>query len=130
MSGRQAAPDRGDSDGGSASVWVLACCALLLVIAGVVLVRTLAVLARHRVESAADLAALAAAGRIGVGADECTTAAVIARDNAARVTSCRVSLDEGGRSGSVTVRVRADVHLPVVGARAVSASARAGRLPG
>ena len=117
-------------DRGAASVWVLACCALLLVVAGVATIRSLAVLARHRVESAADLAALAAAGRIGVGADECAAAGVIARANGARVSSCRVTLDAGKRSGSVVVRVRSDVGLPVVGTRSVTASARAGRLPG
>ncbi len=111
-------------------MWVLACCVLLLVVAGVVTIRMLAVLARHRAESAADLAALAAAGRIGVGADECLAARKVALADGARVSVCRLSLDADGRSGSVQVRVQADVHLPVVGTRTIDASARAGRLPG
>jgi secretion/DNA translocation related TadE-like protein len=118
------------ADRGSATVWVLACCVLLLVVAGCVSIRTLAVLARHRAESAADLAALAAAGRIGVGDDECAAATAVATANAARLARCRVALDPAGRSGAVVVQVHIAVRLPVLGVRSVSASARAGRLPG
>ena len=64
--GRRERPRR---DRGSATIWVLACCALLLVVGRSSALRTAAVLARHRAEGAADLAALAAAGRIGVGGD-------------------------------------------------------------
>jgi secretion/DNA translocation related TadE-like protein len=109
---------------------VLACCALLLVVTGVVVVRTLAVAARHRAESAADLAALAGAGRIGIDGGECGAAGAIARANGAALSSCRVTLDPGGRSGSVVVQLRAAERLPVIGERGVMASARAGRLPG
>jgi hypothetical protein len=42
---------------------------------------------------------------------------------------CRLSLDPSGRSGTVVVSVALHVQLPVVGADAVTASARAGRLP-
>src|SRR5581483_9471789 len=58
--------DAGGRDVGAASIWVLACCALLMLMAAVVTVCGLAVLARHRAEAGADLAALAAAERIGV----------------------------------------------------------------
>ena len=115
-------------DRGSASIWVLACCGLVAVIAYASVLRTSAVLARHRVETAADLAALAAAGRIGVGTDVCGAAADIAAMNGARVIECVPTLAADGRSGEVSVRLAMVVRLAVVGTRTVVASARAGRL--
>jgi secretion/DNA translocation related TadE-like protein len=117
-------------DGGSATVWMVSCCALLTVVASVVTIRGLAVLARHRAEVGADLAALAAAGRIGVGADECAVAARVARENRVRLRSCRVHLAPDGRSGTVAVRVVIAARLPVVGVGHVTATARAAREPG
>jgi secretion/DNA translocation related TadE-like protein len=119
----------GGRDRGSASIWVLACCALLMVIGGVITVRGLAVLARHRAESSADLAALAAAGRIGVASDACLAAAGVARVNGATLRDCAVRAAPDGRSGQVTVSVAVKVRLPFVGARQVIASARAAREP-
>jgi secretion/DNA translocation related TadE-like protein len=119
-----------DGERGSASVLVLAGAALVLVIGLVVAVRTSAILARHRAESAADLAALAAAGQIGVGPAPCAAAATIAVANSATLVSCTPSLDADGRSGTVIVRVQVRANLPIVGARTVQAQARAGRLPG
>jgi secretion/DNA translocation related TadE-like protein len=115
-------------DRGSASIWVLSCCALLMVIAAFATVRGLAVLGRHRAESGADLAALAAAGQIGVSDAECAAAARIAAANGARLTSCHLSLHPDGRSGTVVVGVIATLRLPVVGSRSVHATARAARL--
>jgi secretion/DNA translocation related TadE-like protein len=119
-----------NGDRGSAAVWVLACSAVVLAVGAVVVVQTLAVLARHRAEAAADLAALAAAGRIGAGGDPCAAARVVAAANGATVRACRVSLDPSGRSGTVRVQVSARVDLPLVGPRQTGARARAGRLPG
>lgn len=116
-------------DRGSATIWMLGCVLLVLAVLTATLVRTLAVLARHRAESAADLAALAAAGRIGTSSAPCPAAAGLADRNGARVISCDVHLDADGRSGTVLVRVTASAALPVVGIREVTASARAGRLP-
>lgn len=115
-------------DRGSATVWVLGCCALVVSVGSAAVLRTEAVLARHRVESAADLAALAAAGRIGIGANSCAAARRIAAADGATVELCAPNVDEDGRSGTVTIRVSATVHLPVVGARTVTATARAARL--
>lgn len=115
-------------DRGSASIWVLACSALVLVIGVIGAVRTSAVLARHRAESAADLAALAAAGQIGVSEQMCAAARSIAAANGAHVLRCTPAVAADGRSGTVTVRVEVRVHLPVVGTRAAVASARAGRV--
>jgi secretion/DNA translocation related TadE-like protein len=117
-------------DRGSAAIWVLACSAVVLAVAAVVVVRTLAVLARHRAESAADLAALAAAGQIGVGADPCGAARAVASADHASVQLCTVSLDPSGRSGTVRVRVTVAVDLPLIGPGRSEARARAGRLPG
>lgn len=115
---------------GSAAVWVVTCCALLMVVAGVATIRGLAVLARHRAESAADLAALAAAGRIGVADDECAAAARIARRNGVRVLACGVRLAPDGRSGTVSISVGLAARLPGVDVRQVVATARAAREPG
>jgi secretion/DNA translocation related TadE-like protein len=106
---------------------VLACAALVFVIATIAMVRASAVLARHRAESAADLSALAAAGEIGVSERICSAARRIASANGARLRSCSPALSPDGRSGAVTVRVEVSVHLPLVGARDAIASARAGR---
>jgi secretion/DNA translocation related TadE-like protein len=108
---------------------VLSCCALLVVIAYAGVLRGAAVLARHRAESTADLAALAAAGQIGTGAATCTAAERIAEANSATLTDCSSTLAADGRSGTVRVQVQLNSHLPVVGAIRVTATARAGRLP-
>jgi secretion/DNA translocation related TadE-like protein len=115
---------------GSATIWVLAACALVVLAGSIAMARTEAVLARHRAEAAADLAALAAAGRIGIGTDYCAAARRIASADGAELDRCVTALAAGGRSGTVTVRVRANVHLPVIGARAVTASAIAERASG
>jgi secretion/DNA translocation related TadE-like protein len=115
---------------GSASIWVVACCALLMSIAGAVTVRTLAVLARHRAETSADLAALAGAGQIGVGGRACAAAARVAARNGARLRTCVVRLAPDGRSGTVSVRVEMAARLPIVGSREILATARAAREPG
>ncbi len=97
-----------------------------------VTVRTTAVVARHRAESAADLAALAAAAAIGVADDSaavCAAAGPIAEANGASLASCTLAINADGRTGSVTIRVTVLAHLPGWGAVHTSATARAGRLP-
>lgn len=119
--------NRPSPDRGSASIWVLACCALLLTVAFASTLRATAVVARHRAEAAADLAALAAAGQIGVSDRGCAAAERIAAANGASVRRCVPALAADGRSGTVTVWLAVPVRLPVVGSRDVLASARAGR---
>jgi len=121
--------NRSSPDRGSASIWVLACCALLLTVAFASTLRASAVVARHRAEAAADLAALAAAGQIGVSNGICAAAERIAAANGATVRHCVPVLAASGRSGTVTVWLALRVRLPIVGARDVLASARAGRDP-
>ena len=118
-----------DRERGSASLWVLGACVLLAGVTTVLVLFATAVFARHRAESAADLAALAAAGRIGVGTDSCAAAAAVATANGTELVGCRLHLDADGRSGQVTVRVRMAVHLAGLAPTAVTASARAARLP-
>lgn len=121
---------RAAGDHGSGTIWVLAGSTILLLLALVVALRTTVAVARHRVESSADLAALAAAGRIGLVADgvsACAAADPIARANGGSLLDCRVTLQPDGRSGTVAVRVETKVGLPVVGSISVTASARAGR---
>jgi secretion/DNA translocation related TadE-like protein len=117
------------SDRGSASIWVLACAVLVVLVGVLASLRASAVLARHRAESAADLAALAAAGRIGVDSEGCAAARSIATDNGAALERCHLVLDPDGRSGTVDVTITLGVHLPGVGTQRVVATARAGRLP-
>ncbi len=112
---------------GSASVWVIGCCALLLVVSFACTLRASAVLARHRAESVADLAALAGAGQIGVTDGVCQAVARIAVANGATVRRCQPALSASARSGTVTVQLGLAVRLPVIGVREVVASARAGR---
>ena len=120
------------ADRGSATIYVLTCSSLLLVVAIAVTVRTTAVVARHRAEAAADLAALAAASMIGIAANAgeiCAAAPSIAAANGGRVRSCTPAIDPDGRSGSVTVRVSVAVRLPILGTVPATATARAGRVP-
>jgi secretion/DNA translocation related TadE-like protein len=123
---------RAAADGGSASVWVVVAGLLVLLAASVVVARTEAVLARHRAGVAADLAALAGAGQIGLRPPEelCSRAATVAAADGARITSCTADVSANGRSGTVLVTVAVDVALPFVGHQQAHASARAARLPG
>lgn len=117
------------SDRGAATVWVLGLGAVVLSVAMTLAVRGSAVLARHRLERAADLTALAAAQQIGRAGQPCAAAARIAMANAAALLSCAVQLDASGRSGTVAVTLRLQVTFPLIDARTLSARSRAGRLP-
>lgn len=126
---RQSGNERAMSDRGSASIWVLAGAALVLLAAFVFAVRATATLARHRAQAAADLAALAAAGQVGVGPDPCRVAADVARANAAVLHTCRVDYADNQRSGQISVTVASMIDLPITRSVAVFASARAARDP-
>ncbi len=118
-------------DRGSASLWVVAGGTLVLLVALVAVLRGSAVLAREQAEVAADLAALAAADRIGIDSSStgvCARATRIAAANQARLVGCAVRLGADGRTGTVDVTVSARVRLAAVGATVVHARARAGRL--
>jgi secretion/DNA translocation related TadE-like protein len=78
---------------GLATVWALALIAVLSLVALVVAGRTALVGARHRAESAADLAALAGAVAARDGADPCAAAAAIAQGNHGRLITCTAERD-------------------------------------
>lgn len=108
-------------DCGSAGVWLLALCSVLvLAVTAAVLVGS-ALVTRHKATAAADLSALAAAGKAleGEGAS-CAAAADIATSMGAQLTACSLA----GVVADVTVTVSAD--LGVVGLTTAHASARAG----
>jgi secretion/DNA translocation related TadE-like protein len=95
--------------------------ALILAVVGAAMVVGSAVIARHRAQSAADLAALAAAGTLAAGrSTACQWAVSVADQTNARVTGCRVeSLD-------VVVTVDVDAALGRWGLGTARAEARAG----
>ena len=100
---RRPGPDR---EAGSASIWLIA----LAMLAGCAMVAGLglgaAVAARHRAESAADLAALAAADRMLMDpAAACAEAARVARAQQAGLTACTVRSDWQQDSVEVSVEV-------------------------
>jgi secretion/DNA translocation related TadE-like protein len=102
-------------------VVALAMLALLMSIALGVMVFGTAVVARHRAQAAADLAALAAAGRLASGtAAACAAASSVAGAMRSTVSSCRVEqLD-------VVIGVDVPVQLGRWGAGSARALARAG----
>jgi secretion/DNA translocation related TadE-like protein len=108
-------------DSGSASLVAVAMVAVLLALTTACVCVGSAVIARHRAQSAADLAALAAAGRLSEGADAaCTYASAVARAVQADITRCVVEeLD-------VVVAVEVRVDLGRFGLGPARATARAG----
>jgi secretion/DNA translocation related TadE-like protein len=121
-----------DRECGSASLWALSLAMVLWVCVAAVVLASVAVIARHRAATAADMAALAAASVIGRGASTdsdagsraCAAADAIALANEAVVTDCQLS----GQAVDVTasVRVPALGLFTVLGLDSVSARARAG----
>lgn len=86
---------------GSATLFAVSCLAVLLVL-GAALGVVAALVRCHRLaQSAADLAALAAADASGRGRGPCGAGAAIAEANGARLTSCRLE----GRDATVEVVV-------------------------
>jgi secretion/DNA translocation related TadE-like protein len=133
--GRRGQPN--DGDAGSASLWALSLAMVLWVCVVGVVLAGVAVFARHRAATAADMAALAAAsviarsesardsdGGSGGGSKACAAANAIALANDATVTSCHVT----GQIVDVTTSVRVPALDPLrsLGLDSVSARARAG----
>jgi len=110
---------------GSATAVMLAVIALVLLLTISGLTLASAVLASHRARTAADLAALAAAGMLIRGdppGAACERAARVATANHGQVQSCTAAGDE------VTVRVA--VAAGVQGLGVATARSRAGPAPG
>jgi secretion/DNA translocation related TadE-like protein len=112
------------SDRGAATVWLVAVMAVVCVIGVAVCEVAAARVARHRAQSAADLAALAGAQRaLGVTREACDHARLVAHANGAVLESCSLT-------GAV-VEVTTSVPVPLVAALAggpwkATAMARAG----
>ena len=119
-------PNTANSDRGSATVLSLGAVMFCLLLAIVGLALTEFASTRARVSAAADLAALAAAGRPWAG-DGCHVAAEVAKANDARLRRCRidgvdaeVAVDGQARGILAQVARAAGKHPPliVVNARA------------
>lgn len=122
-----------ESDEGSATLWVLGLATVLWIsVAGVVLVGV-AIGARHRAATAADLSALAAASALeraqlehnpNPAAAACAVARTVAAANDSTVDSCEVI----GAIVDVTTRVAIPALASVrfLGVESISARARAG----
>lgn len=117
------APTTG-AERGSATIWVLAMAAILLASSMLVGLYGAAAAARNRASAAADLAALAAAGRFASGdaAEPCRVAADVARMNHATLTDCVTT--------NGVADVRAEVELRGALARLGNATARSRAAPG
>ncbi|MGY1941149.1 MULTISPECIES: Rv3654c family TadE-like protein [Nocardia] len=102
---------------------VFGCLALVALIGATLLIAQVGfvVVARHRAQAAADLAALAAAGALVEGVDPaCDEAEELARRMGTRIRAC------GATEWDVTVTVERNVPIGLYGDRIVRASARAG----
>ncbi|WP_232248106.1 Rv3654c family TadE-like protein [Streptacidiphilus rugosus] len=114
------------NDVGSATVWLVGLLLLVSLAATAALGVAGAVAARHRAESAADLAALAAAGRLLLDPGEaCARAAVIASAQGATLRSCTIRADALEDSVEVEVTVPTGITL-VPGLPPAHARSRAG----
>ncbi|MDQ2848894.1 MAG: flp pilus-assembly TadE/G-like family protein [Actinomycetota bacterium] len=109
-----------DRDSGSATILAAVGVAILIVVLAVGLQLAGAVIARHRAESAADLAALAGAAKVLTGQQSaCSAAASIAAANGAALQDCElIGLD-------LRVTVRVDAVVGPIGGAAIG-RARAG----
>jgi secretion/DNA translocation related TadE-like protein len=94
-------------DRGSATIWTVSLGLVLWAAATAALLIGSALVARHRAESAADLAALAGARAALAGGDACLPASRVAAAVGARIGQCRAEADG-------VVFVVAEVTLPGV----------------
>lgn len=110
---------------GVATVFV--CIALVALIGVTLLIAQVGVVvvARHRAQAAADMAALAAAGALVDGVD----AACVEADGVARRMGTRIRVCEAAE-WDVTVTVERNVPIGLYGDRVVRTSARAGPVEG
>jgi secretion/DNA translocation related TadE-like protein len=98
-------------DRGSSTVWIVIACLVTWAVATLALSIGGAVVARHRAESAADLAALAGARSVATGiGDACTEAEQVAAAMGARVVACE-------RLADGSLQVVAETALPRLLAR-------------
>ncbi|MEU6793806.1 Rv3654c family TadE-like protein [Nonomuraea wenchangensis] len=109
---------------GSATLWGVALMGLLMAVATAFATVGTARVARHRVNDAADLSALAAARLALLDPQEaCARAGALAADNGVELTRCEIS----GEVADVWTAL--SISLPVVGTGTVRGRARAGPAP-
>jgi secretion/DNA translocation related TadE-like protein len=107
------------------TIWTAALTGLIWLACSGALLYGAAVTGRHRVETAADLAALAAAAHVPDGEPgACAEAASIAARNGGTLRACRVA------GADVEVAVSAPIRLGRFGVRTATALARAGPVAG
>jgi secretion/DNA translocation related TadE-like protein len=112
-------------DRGSVTVWAAAFVAVIWLGCSAALLYGGAVTGRHRAETAADLAALAAATHVPDGpASACAHAASVAAANGGSLRGCRLVGDD------VEVEVSRRLSLGGLGVRSAVARARAGPVEG
>ncbi|WP_313047540.1 Rv3654c family TadE-like protein [Nonomuraea jabiensis] len=106
---------------GSATLWGVALMGLLMAVATAFATLGAVRVARHRVHSAADLSALAAA-KLAIMDPEtaCARAATLASQNGVTLTQCKIT-DE-----IADVWTSLSISLPMVGSRTLTARSRAG----
>ena len=108
-------------DRGSVTIWAVALAGLVWLGSSAAFVYGSAIAARHEAESAADLAALAAAVHVPDGAaSACAVAARIAARNGASLRACEAVAEE------VEIVVSRRLGLPRLGGFTAVARARAG----
>ncbi len=106
-------------------MWTVALSGVLALIGTATVLVGAAVVARHRADAAADLTALAVAGRAVLGDPEaCATGSSVARANRAELVRCTV-----GPDAVVAVEVAVPVRLGPVGVTRAVGHARAGPVP-
>jgi secretion/DNA translocation related TadE-like protein len=115
----------GQRERGSATVWAAGAIAAILLIVGVIVEIGSAEVTRHRADSAADLAALAAAGHATSGQElACSRARWVADRMRVELTACRLV----GWDAEVEIAARPPDLL--LGFGSATARARAGPLEG
>ncbi|WP_407940526.1 Rv3654c family TadE-like protein [Nonomuraea montanisoli] len=111
----------GGRDRGSATLWGVALMGILMSVAMAFAAVAAARVARHRVNTAADLSALAAAKLAIADPDEaCRRAAIVAAENGATLIKCQMNDEIADVWTSLTAR------LPFVGPRSLTGRSRAG----
>ncbi len=113
----------GSPEGGSATLWMLGVCAVLLVAASSVGVLGAVVLARQRAAGVADLAALAGAQDALAGGDGCATAARLVVVSGGQLVAC------SSATGEVELEVSLSLPRPLTALGAARVRARAGPPP-
>lgn len=110
---------------GMGTMMIMAVVLLLMMLAGMIGIGGQYLVAKHRAQRAADLAALAGAQSLGSGKNGCVQARTYAKKNDRRVADCKIAGDTG--DFVLTIRVEAPVPVRVgMVPRNIAVSANAG----